>query len=123
MTTEKHDPWALLREARKFVVDAERLWIEWDNEQEERAVVSMLASIDDALWEARAQEAGAKVEAPVVWETDAFGLDYCKQGGKLLQAVKCANDDRWTWGVRVEGYADTEAEAKSAAIAAPRGMR
>ena len=86
-------------------------------------VERLTAERDAALREARAQEAGAKVEAPVVWETDAFGLDYCKQGDKLLQAVKCADDDRWAWGVRVEGYADTEAEAKSAAIAAARGMK
>ena len=122
MSTEKHDPWALLREARKFVVDAERLWIEWDNEQEERAVVSMLARIDDALAEHKAEERVDSATPVVEWETDAFGNDYVKQGN-VLSMVAQTLDGNYGWETRTEGYADTEAEAKSAAIAAARGMK
>ena len=60
---------------------------------------------------------------PVVeWETDAFGNDYVKNGN-VLSMVAQSIDGRWGWETQVEGYTDTEAEAKSAAIAAARGVK
>ena len=60
---------------------------------------------------------------PVVeWETDAFGNDYVKQGN-VLSMVAQTLDGNFGWETRTEGYADTEAEAKSAAIAAARSAR
>ena len=115
----------LLREARKFVVDAKRLWIEWDNEQEERAVVSMLARIDAALAE-HADSATSVVEWRLGDDCDEdfvyyeaypdsdTGVDVVRfKGGKW----------RWTMSREQQGYCDTLDEAKSAAIRAARGMR
>ena len=76
--TNNIDPWELLRETRKFVVDAKRLWIEWDNEQEERAVVSMLARIDAAL---------AEHEAEMIEHRKNFARD-CKDFDRTMAAWK-----------------------------------
>ena len=109
----------LLREARKFVVDAERLWIEWDNEQEERAVVSMLARIDAALAEP------LDSATPVVeWRNDGFGRS-AVVGNAGLRAW--AWKGVWAWSCERHsestGVAKSEDEAKSAAIAAARGLK
>lgn len=69
-----------------------------------------------------AHDAVPPSEEKVEWETTALGNDYHRQGNMLLMVVQTL-DGNWDWETRVEGYADTEAEAQRAAIAAARGMR
>ena len=111
MTTEKHDPWALLREAQDFVG-----FLPTRTDAIEKAL-SIQRRIDAALAE-RQDSAQDAVE----WTADAFGNNYVKQGNVLLQVAETI-DGRWAWGMRVEGYAPTEAEARRAATAAARGMK
>jgi hypothetical protein len=107
MTTEKHDPWALLREARDQLVGVQGMG----------KVTQTIARIDAALAEP------LDSTTPVVeWKADAFGTEYVRRGN-MLSMVTQTLDGNWGWETRTEGYADTEAEAKSAAIAAARGLK
>jgi hypothetical protein len=101
----------LLREAREYVESAA------DDGISPGEGWAILASIDAAL----AGRAEGSTENAVEWTTDDFGFNYVKQGNVLLQVVETI-DGRWAWGMRVEGYATTEAEARRAAIAAAKGM-
>lgn len=108
MTTEKHDPWALLREARDQLVGVQGMV----------KVTQTIARIDAAL---------AEHDTPVVeWRPSdqRVFLD-----GVSLRVV-LHTDGLWVWSVywplshRTEqGRVATEEEAKSAAIAAARGMK
>jgi hypothetical protein len=118
MTNEKHDPWALLREAREFLghglpcatVCGECI---------------VLARIDAALAEP------LDSATPVVeWRLG----DDCDEGFVYYEAYPDADtgldvvrfkDGKWRWTMSREqqGYCDTLDEAKSAAIAAARGMK
>ena len=108
MTTEKHDPWALLRGARDQLVGVQGMV----------KVTQTIARIDAAL---------AEHDTPVVeWRPSdqRVFLD-----GVSLRVV-LHTDGLWVWSVywplshRTEqGCVATEAEAKQAAIAAARGMK
>lgn len=116
MTQERHDPWALLREARESLDKASRS--SWDTE-----VVGDVAGTRNRIDAAfAAHDAVPPSEEKVEWQTDAFGNDYVKQGNVLSMVAKTL-DGNWGWETRVEGYADTEAEAQRAAIAAARRMK
>lgn len=114
MTTEKHDPWALLRETILFIKVA-RDEGAFDCE---RHAMHLLSRIDAAL---------AEHDTPVVeWRPSdqRVFLD-----GVSLRIV-LHTDGLWVWSVywplshRTEqGRVATEAEAKSAALAAARGMK
>ncbi len=126
MTTEKHDPWALLREARdelsvlaSYVGHPDTVWPNVGLKTTAQCHKIMRDRIDAAL---AAHDAVPPGEEAVEWQTDAFGLDYHRQGNMLLMVVQTL-DGNWGWETRVEGYAATEAEAKAAAIAAAREMR
>lgn len=123
MTTEKHDPWALLREAREDLALAHA---DLDALRQTRKMSTLTDRIDAALAEHDAvPPSGEQVDSArpfVEWETDAFGNDYVKQGNVLSMVVQTL-DGNWGWETRVEGYADTEAEAQRAALLAARGMR
>jgi len=112
MTQEKHDPWALLREARDQLVGAQGM----------AKVTQTIARIDAALAEHEAEQRVDSATPVVEWETDAFGNDYVKNGN-VLSMVAQTLDGNFGWETRTEGYADTEAEAKSAAIAAARRLK
>ena len=113
MTTEKHDPWALLAEARDWVGG-------WSG------ILPMAGKDIDAL-RARIDAALAEHDTPVVeWRPSdqRVFLD-----GVSLRIV-LHTDGLWVWSVywplshRTEqGRVATEAEAKSAAIAAAKGMK
>ncbi len=122
MTTEKHDPWALLREAKRLIA-ANRLML--GHYSGVREVGSLEDCIDAAL--AERQDSTKDVvewrlgddcdEEFVYYEAypdSDTGLDVVRfLGGKW----------RWTMSREKQGYSDTLAEAKEAAIAAARGMK
>jgi NOL1/NOP2/fmu family ribosome biogenesis protein len=123
MTTEKLDPWALLREARNelsvlasYVEDPDTKWTTVGLKVTAKAQKKLRDSIEAAL--AGRQDSATDV---VEWTTDAFGNNYVKQGNVLLQVAETI-DGRWAWGMRVEGDKPTLDEAKSAAIAAAKGL-
>ena len=127
MTTEKHDPWALLREARDSVaLDAEAAGNSRFASEDER-VSGLLARIDAALAE-HADSAQSAVESEVEWTQDALG-HYARV--KVEAEIEVFQDlsGEWQWNrtalsdVRRHGSANTLDEAKSAAIAAARGLR
>ena len=113
MTTENHDPWALLREARECVVG--------------RCNTDLRDRIDAALAE---HDAVPPSEEKVEWHT--------YERSTVLDGIICTigyspvadHEDPWWWRVQHAenrkwkfDRVKTEAEAKSAAIAAARGMR
>jgi hypothetical protein len=110
MTTDKHDPWALLREARVVVYEYGPL-------DEDIAEPDLLARIDAALAE------HADSATPVVeWKTE-MGLHATTVNGVNIAVFAMAEDDKWTAALHVAEPFNTLDEAKSAAIAAARGMR
>jgi hypothetical protein len=117
MTTEKHDPWALLREAKRLIA-ANRLML--GHYSGVREVGSLEDSIDAAL----AGRAEGSTEGVVEWE-ERQGSYIHDDGVNELRVYLWG--DEWHWHTVVEyranGICTTEAEAKSAAIAAARGMR
>ena len=115
MTTEKHDPWALLREARNWVGG-------WSGilPMASKDLDALRARIDAALAERQDSAQNAVEWRP---SDQRMFLD-----GVSLRVV-LHTDGLWVWSVywpvshRTEqGRVATEAEAKSAALAAARGM-
>jgi hypothetical protein len=113
MTTEKHDPWALLREAQDFVG-----FLPTRTDAIEKAL-SIQRRIDAAL--AERQDSATSV---VEWE-ERQGSYIHDDGVNELRVYLWG--DQWHWHTVVEyranGTCATEDEAKSAAIAAAKGMR
>jgi hypothetical protein len=117
MTTEKHDPWALLAEIHEL-----QPWLSQDENLAARVEAALAAHRD----EVPAQDSATDVvESKTRWwpshqETVIDGA---------CMRVWLQDAENWGWwvlkglGVRDTGFAKTEAEAKSAAIAAARGMR
>lgn len=124
MTTEKHDPWALLREARGMLSSYP---------QDSNEVCTMLGRIDAAL---ATHDVVPPSEEKVEWEE---GTDYEKKPwyeawiGHIGLHIR-----RWPWRSHKEpevfywhvwspldedGQAATLDEAQRAAIAAARGMK
>jgi len=124
MTTEQHDPWALLREARESVF-RDSLCREYDDShkaaamEEHRRRTRLLDRIDAAI--AERQDSATDV---VEWE-QRQGSCIHDDGVNELRVYLWG--DQWHWHTVVEyranGICATEAEAKSAAIAAARGLR
>jgi hypothetical protein len=120
------DPWALLREARESVF-RDSLCREYDDShkaaamEEHRRRTRLLDRIDAALAE-RADSAKDVVESePVEWQDSERRFGWCDETETSVRIEHIFDAQRWSW--EVSGLALTEAEAKSAAIAAARGMR
>ena len=132
MTTEKHDPWALLREAREVVhagVTAARsiAYAQWSPEQHRAEVLR--DRIDAALAE-HADSAQRAVES-VVWRNNPDGEDAVVNNAVLSVWGWIGG---WAWQRKPlaepsylnrteSGLSKTLDEAKSAAIAAARGLK
>jgi hypothetical protein len=123
MTTEKHDPWALLREARDQLVGVQGMG----------RVTQTIARIDAALAE-RQDSATPVVEPDAVEWRDCLSVDEsmflaAALSDKLKVSVYTeeATPGVYPWrAVRIEareGTAPTLEDAKSAAIEAARGMK
>ena len=143
MTTEKHDPWALLREARDQLVGVQGMG----------KATQTIARIDAALAEgcpdcghpygqqdycqgdghAERQDSAKEVvesDAPTALPEAEWWAPPQQQaeiGGVYLR-VWCASPHEWHWTVwrapQVEsGKCTTEAEAEAVAIAAARGVK
>jgi hypothetical protein len=112
----------LLREAKRLIA-ANRLML--GHYSGVREVGSLEDHIDAALAEAQ-DSAKDVVEWRVMQDDPDFWEAYPADGETALDVTRC-KDGRYRWSATVEreevGYCDTEAEAKSAAIAAARGMR
>ena len=130
MANEKHDHWALLREAREVVhagVTAARsiAYAQWSPEQHRAEVLR--DRIDAALAE-HADSAQSAVESEVEWTQDALG-HYARV--KVEAEIEVFQDlsGEWQWNrtalsdVRRHGSANTLDEAQRAALAAAREMR
>jgi hypothetical protein len=117
MANKKHDPWALLAQAREALVRAENRMMAPPHQ-----VPDVIQHIDAALAE-HADSATPVVEWCAVGDTwaTAYPVD-----GAEMTVMRWA-DGPWKWWTKLEtsaqGTASTEVEAKSAAIAAARGMR
>ena len=125
MTTEKHDPWTLLREARESVYQHKERLLDCDHDVEMCTCdvgaqkIVLLARIDAAL--AARQDSATDV---VEWE-ERQGSYIHDDGVHELRVYLWG--DQWHWHTVVEyranGIATTLDEAKSAAIAATRGVK
>lgn len=120
MTTDKHDPWALLRDARDSVaLDAEAAGNSRFVAEAER-VAALLSRIDVAL---AAHEAEERVVPPKVEWTWSHG-GWCE--GVSIRIDEVFDAKCWSW--EITGTASTQDEARAAAsqaaaIAAARGMK
>jgi hypothetical protein len=112
MTAEKHDPWTLLREARKLVGFCPITQDGMD------VVKDVRERIDAALAE-RADSAKDVVE----WQmtNSPIGTTHAYLDGVDLR-VRWDGQDA-AWDATRYGRCATEAEAKQAAIAAAKGMK
>jgi hypothetical protein len=111
------DPWALLREAKRLIA-ANRLML--GHYSGVREVGNLEDRIDAALAE-RQDSAKSEMESDAVewsrvgrWSATTVGDVFCQ----VQRGV-----DLWNWDISQTGQAPTEAEAKSAVIAAARGMK
>ena len=115
MANEKHDPWELLREAREALVRAENRMMAPPHQ-----VPDVIQRIDAALAEHESKE---RVE----WfDYGEWGAKSSKINGFQLtvRAHPPLPGGPWHWEApRCSGYAATKDEAKSAAIAAARGIK
>lgn len=123
MANENHDPWALLREARESMgVLVDIGWIPAEMSNAESRAVECINRIDAALAD---HEAIPPSKEKVEWKRQVQTLRFADK--KII--LWAFGDGTWGWGLTgveqkpVQGNCATEAEAKSAAIAAARGMR
>jgi hypothetical protein len=115
MSTEKHDPWALLRDAREFLGHG----LPCATVCGECIVIDR---IDTALAEREAEQ-------QVTWSPNGKGLDATVSG--YLVEVQPMHDGWWGWRAeqfpvhhdRQHGHKRTMELAQEAAIAAARGER
>lgn len=121
MTTEKHDPWALLREAQRLIA-ANRLML--GHYSGVREVGSLEDGIDAAL--AERQDSATDV---VEWLPNGKAFD-ARVNGYLVE-VKPSTDGWWGWKAeqipvhrdRQHGHKRTKELAQEAAIVAARGLK
>ena len=110
MTTPKYDPWALLREARDTLESGE-YYTKAYHEQIDRINAALAEPLNSAT--------------PVVEWEQRQGSHIHDDGVNELRVYLWG--DEWHWHTVVEyranGTCATEDEAKSAAIAAARGMK
>lgn len=127
MTTEKHDPWALLAEAREALVRAENRMMAPPHQ-----VPDVIQHIDAAL-AAHADSATPVVESDDMWWQDKT---FRAVVGSITVLVQSNGLHEWYWSATsserrgkyglldsCQGRTNMLDEAKSAAIAAARGMR
>lgn len=114
MTQERHDPWALLREAREDLALAHA---DLDALRQTRKMSTLTARIDAALAEHDAVPPGE-----VMWKSDGGAGLQSNVGDYRLSTFNLRNGG-WLWSVENRIPVLTLDEAKSAAIAAARGMR
>ena len=121
MTQENHDPWALLRQAQGWIGY-------WPLNKPEAGAEALKKRIDAALAEHDAvppSEEKVDSATPVVeWRADGFGR--AAMVGNASLSVWSWKDG-WAWSCErhgeTTGVAKNEEAAKSAAIAAARGMK
>ena len=124
MTTEKHDPWALLREARESVF-RDSLCREYDDTHKAAAMKEhkRRTRLKDRIDAALAEHADSAT--PVVEWEQRQGSYIHDDGVNELRVYLWGNE--WHWHTVVEyranGTCATEDEAKSVALAAARGLR
>lgn len=127
MTTEKHDPWALLREARdelsvlaSYVGHPDTVWPNVGLKTTAKCHKIMRDRIDAAL---AAHDAVPSSE--VKWRQPCYG-SHIYDDGIFRHKVELWGS-KWRWFVaidyRTDGFSPSLDEAKAAAIAAARGMR
>ena len=123
------DPWALLREAQKLCahVVARKGGSFGSMAEVVEYAEKVLPSIDAALAE-RQDSAKDVVESEVEWDrvNAHFYTAYPDDETNLIVCRFDLTRQEWRWDmereVKRKGYCATEAEAKSAAITAARGM-
>ena len=125
--TQKVDPWALLREARGSVLKHKERLLDCDHEDDctcdlAAQKIVLLDRIDTALAE-HADSATPVVESePVKWRRTQKGSTFFVAHLNDADMALRVDWDRWYWKVTREGHTNTLDEAKSAAIAAARGI-
>ena len=111
------DPWALLREARDTL----------DSEASTPEELDFVARIDAALAESRDSATDVVESDEPSWSRMTPSGYRAAFRSASLDVWRRYDNSHWVWEVRPTGYthgdAPTEAEAKSAAIAAARGMK
>ncbi len=119
-----HDPWALLREARNSVALEVAAVAAFRVSDADKRVLDLLKRIDAAL---AVHDAVPPSEEKVEWIS--YG-DWCEKssnkfdGFQLTVRAHALPGGPWHWEApRCSGYAATKDEAKSAAIAAARGLK
>jgi hypothetical protein len=122
MTPEKHDPWALLRDAREYVgfcpfdpdlmnvVGKIRARIDAALVAHKRDAVAMWPTEDVVRWQATRADSGL-----------AYG--WSEQQDNLTLTVHQVSAFTVLWAVERYGTCSSIDEAKQAAIAAARGMK
>jgi hypothetical protein len=117
MTTEKHDPWALLAEIHEL-----QPWLSQD--------ADLAARVEAAL--AGRAEGSTEDSATDVVEWNHYGYSRNELRSRINGADVTVRrlapsisdiDTQYSWNVSLWGGATTLAEAKEAAIAAAKGMR
>jgi hypothetical protein len=129
MTNEKHDPWALLREARESVYQHKERLLDCDHDHETCTCdlaakkIVLLSSIDAALAERQDSATNVVESEPMNWMQNGFVVE--EQIANVSGGTVVVRDrgGTWAWALQRRGYCATEAEAKSAAIAAAKGMK
>ena len=117
MTQEKHDPWALLRQAQGWIGY-------WPLNKPEAGAEALKKRIDAAL-----AKHDAVPPSEVVWKTTYHDPVFHEADltDDLCLSVLENPHGRFYWSAQLQtqknGYANTLDEAKSAAIAAARGMK
>jgi len=116
MTTEKHDPWALLREARDQLVGVQGMG----------KATQTIARIDAAL-AGRAEGSTEDVVESDPWWSIA---QQRANEGRYEMVVWRRSLTEWCWDIHIFGHAAaakgvvaTESEARRAATAAAKGMK
>ena len=121
MANEKHDPWALLREARESMgVLVDVGWIPAEMSNVESRAVECIKRIDAALAE---HDAVPPSEEKVEWSTGGpLGVESAWIDGDCLLRVRWTGHDA-LWDATRQGREADEKKAKAAAIAAARGTK
>lgn len=136
---KKLDPWELLREARESVIaladEYESLMLATETEEKQR---ELARRIDAALAAHRDEVPAQDSATPVVESDDPWWEDKLFRAvfGSSHLTIQAKGPRSWSWSVSFTdrkdkhglsqvqyGTATTEAEAKSAAIAAARGLK
>jgi hypothetical protein len=120
MTTEKHDPWALLAEIHEL-----QPWLSQDADLAARVEAALAGRAEGSTEDV--VESGVEWKRCLAVDESTFLAAALSDKLKVFVYPEEATAGAYPWrATRIEtqeGTAPTEAEAKSAAIAAARGMR